>query len=113
MTNHRVSERFVIIIVFILAIGLSVGYYYYRCCLQLGSTQLEVIASPPHMEVTGTIESQVDLDTMLAEAVSFKYGIDNLDDVTTEAFELKCIVAENIKAYKVIESKRYEIEEKA
>jgi hypothetical protein len=36
---------------------------------------------------------------MLAEAVSFKYGIDDLDDVTTEAFESKCIVAENIKAY--------------
>lgn len=99
--TSQLSERNIVVIVFLGILTISASYFYYRRYLQFRNTPVEVVASP-HLEIT--TENSVDRMMMSAEAISFKsndgWDLDD-DDIPkpTEAFQSTCIIAENIKAY--------------
>jgi hypothetical protein len=99
--SSQLSERNILVIVFLGILTVSAIFFYYRRYVQFRATPVEVIASP-HMDVDASNHNSIDLEMMCAEAVSYKFGLDDGDDIPkpTEAFQSAPIIAENIQIFK-------------
>jgi hypothetical protein len=105
--SSQPSERNIPVIGFLGFLSIAVVFFYYRRYLQYRATPVEVTApveviASPHMDVDEENHNSIDLEMMCAEAVSFKFGLDDSDEIPkpTEAFQSAPIIAENIQIFK-------------
>mmetsp|Transcript_18214 Transcript_18214/g.17550 ORF Transcript_18214/g.17550 Transcript_18214/m.17550 type:complete len:103 (+) Transcript_18214:188-496(+) len=101
--SSQPSERNILVIAFLGFLSVSVTFFYYRRYLQFRATPVEVtVIASPHMDVDEENHNSIDLEMMCAEAVSFKFGLDDSDEIPkpTEAFQSAPIIAENIQIFK-------------
>jgi hypothetical protein len=99
--SHQLSERNILVIAFLGILAIAAGFFYYKRYSQFRNIPVEVTASP-HMDVDASNAHSIDLEMMSAEAISFKYGLDESDTIPkpTEAYQSGPLIAENIQVFK-------------